>query len=979
MPARASIGHVITFYSYKGGTGRSMALANLAWILACCGRRVLVIDWDLEAPGLHRYFRPFLIDSELTSSEGLIDMVDAYATQAIRPVEPGKAPDPEWYLDYADFSDYLLSINFDHFGEGGKIDFLPAGRQGEAYALTVSSFNWQNFYDRLGGGGFFEAFKAQARRQYDYILIDSRTGVSDTAGICSVQMPDTLVVCFTYNNQSITGAAAVAESARKKRTKLAEERLERPRNESDQRPGLVADSERPYRIFPVPMRVDSGESDRLALRQAFARASFASMLWHLRPSEVAEYWSSVEVPHKVFYAYEEVLAPFKDDALDPKTVLAAFVRLTRFVTDRDVSELVFPVSPAVKAQFLEAFARTPADGETTKRAAPAASVETEVEALARRAEAVLVRLDDAMKVDARRALLRLVRLGRVEEGGGYFPIRANLDDFDEAQRQALGAFSDAHLVSIVTDGDRSADAPARQPPARTVGLADERLLKAWKTLVGWIEGDREFLLWRQQLRGYLGAWDRHARDPGALLSVSLLNEAVAWQSRRSSDLNTAEREFLDASAIALTTPDLRRPAGVAANAVRAMEPPAAQAGSSTTSSVMAAQSRLSAGDVAQTASGAVRMAGRRGFVVGGLAAVLIAVLIVLFGRSSQQPKHADVGVGVSLVTDAAPSDADANRDQVIAKATKDGEQALKDGDALRALLSFNKAVLAGDKTAAIQLALGRTYDALGRGSDAEAAYAQAMALTPRDPDVFFARGESRGLRLDFGPAMEDLDHAIQLDGKNAKYFRARAALLEKRGKATEALAEYSRAIELQPQESDAYLERGNLLEKTDPAKAAADYRSVLALPGGDPNLKLVAQVKLEQLNMGDESPARGDQRVFLQYNESDRGRVREIAEALTRALKPISLSAPELVSAPSLGAVRYFFTTDAPLARRVKTIAEEVLAQRGFKVVLSLQYLGRIANVRKQTVELWLPALDPMRINTANSYKRQSMILREGD
>ena len=44
------------------------------------------------------------------------------------------------------------------------------------------------------------------------MLIDSRTGVSDTAGICTVQMPDTLVVCFTYNNQSIKGAAAVARS-----------------------------------------------------------------------------------------------------------------------------------------------------------------------------------------------------------------------------------------------------------------------------------------------------------------------------------------------------------------------------------------------------------------------------------------------------------------------------------------------------------------------------------------------------------------------------------------------------------------------------------------------------------------------------------------------------------------------------------------------------------------------------------------------
>lgn len=57
--AEAPRGRIITFYSYKGGTGRSMALANVAWILASQGERVLTIDWDLEAPGLHRYFHPF--------------------------------------------------------------------------------------------------------------------------------------------------------------------------------------------------------------------------------------------------------------------------------------------------------------------------------------------------------------------------------------------------------------------------------------------------------------------------------------------------------------------------------------------------------------------------------------------------------------------------------------------------------------------------------------------------------------------------------------------------------------------------------------------------------------------------------------------------------------------------------------------------------------------------------------------------------
>src|SRR5262245_21830082 len=81
---RKPLGNIITFYSYKGGSGRSMAVANIAWILASAGNRVLSVDWDLEAPGLHRYFAPFLSDKDLTGSEGLIDLLiefrDATAT-----------------------------------------------------------------------------------------------------------------------------------------------------------------------------------------------------------------------------------------------------------------------------------------------------------------------------------------------------------------------------------------------------------------------------------------------------------------------------------------------------------------------------------------------------------------------------------------------------------------------------------------------------------------------------------------------------------------------------------------------------------------------------------------------------------------------------------------------------------------------------------------------------------------------------------
>src|ERR671932_305622 len=84
-------GQVITFYSFKGGTGRSMALANVACLL---GRaepqpgRVLAIDWDLEAPGLWRYFQK-AIAAEQKHQPGILDYFSAL----------GQILTPELYAD----------------------------------------------------------------------------------------------------------------------------------------------------------------------------------------------------------------------------------------------------------------------------------------------------------------------------------------------------------------------------------------------------------------------------------------------------------------------------------------------------------------------------------------------------------------------------------------------------------------------------------------------------------------------------------------------------------------------------------------------------------------------------------------------------------------------------------------------------------------------------------------------------------------
>src|SRR6266700_2968299 len=76
-------GTIVTFYSYKGGVGRSFTLANIAVLLARWGYRVLCVDWDLEAPGLYDYFQPMCT----IPVGGVVDLVDDFRTDRFRPTD----------------------------------------------------------------------------------------------------------------------------------------------------------------------------------------------------------------------------------------------------------------------------------------------------------------------------------------------------------------------------------------------------------------------------------------------------------------------------------------------------------------------------------------------------------------------------------------------------------------------------------------------------------------------------------------------------------------------------------------------------------------------------------------------------------------------------------------------------------------------------------------------------------------------------
>jgi len=192
---------IITFYSYKGGVGRSMALANVAWILAE-KFKVIAIDWDLEAPGLHNYFNI----SEENVKNGLIDLFYDYK-DLLRKEELPKNE------DFLDIDKYLekVSGNFD----SSSLFLLAAGKFDDDYAKKVNAFDWENFYKNWYGYRFIEYLKEKLGEKADFILVDSRTGITDIGGICTVQMPNLVFLFFSFNRQNILGIKKIFEEIRK--------------------------------------------------------------------------------------------------------------------------------------------------------------------------------------------------------------------------------------------------------------------------------------------------------------------------------------------------------------------------------------------------------------------------------------------------------------------------------------------------------------------------------------------------------------------------------------------------------------------------------------------------------------------------------------------------------------------------------------------------------------------------------------------
>lgn len=348
-------GEIITFYSYKGGTGRSMALANVACLLARQSRRkVLMIDWDLEAPGLHWYFgereKPHSAESrayekDLKEAPGLIELFLSISKTMTQPrFNSADEAAVEAVVRKLSLQSYILKTPVPY------VYILKAGRFDEQYSQRINSFDWIEFYER--SPSFFRFFAERLKQHYPYVLIDSRTGATDTSGICTALMPEKLVTVFTPNRQSLEGVLELASNAAAYRKQ--------------------SDDLRPLTIFPLPSRVEASETTlRQHWRFGTRHDSFLGYqpgfeqlfqrIYNLPQCDLSNYFDEVQIQHFPRYSYGEEIAVLEENEGDRLSLSRSYESLTtqmlsftppwEYKPNRRVRTVVLPLPPLIEQRY----------------------------------------------------------------------------------------------------------------------------------------------------------------------------------------------------------------------------------------------------------------------------------------------------------------------------------------------------------------------------------------------------------------------------------------------------------------------------------------------------------------------------------------------------------------------------------------------------------------------------------------------------
>lgn len=195
---------VIVFYSFKGGFGRSTTLAAFAIQRARAGERVCVLDFDLDSPGVGLLLNH---DGEGgTAQWGVVDFLIEHATASLQ------------------LSDYYHHCN--RVAGDGEIVVFPAGIVNESYVSKLARIDFDEDAGAAESGINALLHRVRDELRPQWILIDSRTGISESAGQLLSGIAHLHVLLGTVQEQSWRGLGVLLDHVGKRRVLADREQAE---------------------------------------------------------------------------------------------------------------------------------------------------------------------------------------------------------------------------------------------------------------------------------------------------------------------------------------------------------------------------------------------------------------------------------------------------------------------------------------------------------------------------------------------------------------------------------------------------------------------------------------------------------------------------------------------------------------------------------------------------------------------------------
>ena len=183
----------VTFYSFKGGVGRTTALTHVASILAMRGLKVVAVDLDLEAPGLSTAFN--------LKPQPKYGIVDYFYERSYLPdgVEPS--------ISIAEIFGEVRVPN-----ATGRLFVVPAGCLTLDYISKVDDLHATTVID--GNKSLWSVFKKEIHEQLkpDILLVDSRTGINQWGGLSLIKAADEAIIFLFPNEQNRQGIEVILQS-----------------------------------------------------------------------------------------------------------------------------------------------------------------------------------------------------------------------------------------------------------------------------------------------------------------------------------------------------------------------------------------------------------------------------------------------------------------------------------------------------------------------------------------------------------------------------------------------------------------------------------------------------------------------------------------------------------------------------------------------------------------------------------------------